>query len=83
MVDVIPIEANTFLDSDQFGKLLETAMYDKKLSHIDAICYICKVHNIEVESAADLITPKLRKLIYNEAVSINMVRSKRGRKLAI
>lgn len=74
--------AETFLTSEKFILLLEDTITEKRISYIDAICHICYVHNIEIESIAGLISPKIRKLIQNEASGMNLLR-KKGRKLAI
>lgn len=76
------IDAIEFMNATTFAHLLDKTMKEKQLSHIDAIVEVCKIENIDIESVPELLTPRLRKLIQNEAISINMIR-KRGRKLSI
>lgn len=73
-----------FLTPGAFSCMLITMMRDKNISHIDAILELCKERNIEIESIPELLTPQLKKLIKNEAISLNFIRSKSGsRKLNI
>lgn len=65
-----------FIDSSTFITLMDNVMKEKKLSHIDAIVEICREKNMEVESVAELLNPKIRKLIQNEASSLNMMKKK-------
>ena len=66
----------TLLDSASFADLVETTMRTKNLSHIDAILEICRVRNLDVESVPELLTPKLRKRISDEATAANMLKRK-------
>lgn len=73
-----------FLTPSTFSCMLITMMRDKNISHIDAILELCRERNIEIESIPELLTPQLKKLIKNEAVSLNLMRKKSGsRKLNI
>lgn len=65
------------LDANSFSVLLETTMKKKGLSHIDAIIQICEAKNLDIEAVPDLLTPKLRKRIQNEALDLNMMKRKR------
>ncbi|NBR26585.1 MAG: hypothetical protein EBU08_22975 [Micrococcales bacterium] len=68
---------NTLLDAPTFGALVDNMMKTKNLSHIDAILEICRVRELDVEAIPDLLTPKLKKRISDEATSINMMRKKK------
>jgi len=74
---------NQFLDSSAFVDLIETTARNKNISYIDAILDVCKSRNIEFESVPELLTPKLRKMIQNEATNINMLKKRIGKKLPI
>jgi hypothetical protein len=65
------------LDQASFGALVDITMKTKNLSHIDAILEICKNRNLDVESVPELLSPKLRKRISDEATSMNMMRKKK------
>lgn len=67
----------TLLDSAAFADLVETMMRKKNVSHIEAILEICKERNLDVESIPELLTPKLRKRIADEATSVNMLKRRR------
>ena len=68
------------LDANTFAVLLEATMQEKKLSHIDAIVEICRIRNLDVEAAAELITPRMKKLIQNEGISLKMIKKRKPRK---
>lgn len=73
-----------FLTANIFSDMLITVMRDKNISHIEAILELCKEKNIEIESIPELLTPQIKKLIKNEAITLNFIKSKsRGRKLTI
>lgn len=72
-----------FIDSATFISLMENIMREKSISHIEAILEICRVKNMEPESVPELLTPKIRKLIQNEAASMNMMKKKTTRRLPI
>jgi len=72
-----------FLDSSVFVNLVELTSKTKNISYIDAILDICRTRNIEVESIPELLTPKLRKLIQNEATNAHMLKKGTGKKLPI
>lgn len=71
------IEDIKFLNSNTFSHLLNTMMQDKGISHIDAILELCKQRNIDIESVPDLLSPQMKKLIKNEAISLNFIRDKK------
>lgn len=72
---------NDLLTPQLFTVLLESTMREKKLSHIDAILEICKNRALDVESVPSLLDAKIRKRIFNEGVSLSLLKSPRGRKV--
>ena len=74
------MEKVALLDSNTFGIILESTMHEKKLSHIDAIVEICRIRNLDVEVVAELITPRTKKLIQNEGLSLKMLKKRKPRK---
>jgi autonomous glycyl radical cofactor GrcA len=74
---------NQFIDSTTFIELIEKTVKAKSITYIDAIIEVCRARNIEYESVPELITPKMRKLIQNEASNVNMLKKKAGKKLPI
>lgn len=73
-----------FLNANVFSQLLTTMMHEKALSHIDAILELCNERNIDPESIPELLTPQMKKLIKNEAISLNFIRDKKKtRKLMV
>ena len=84
MEAIIVADDIKFLNANVFSQLLTSMMQDKGISHIDAILELCNERNIDIESIPELLSPQVKKLIKNEAISLNFIRDKkRSRKLKI
>lgn len=66
----------------QFSSMIEELARRLQCSHIDAIVEHCKETGFEIEVASSLISPRLKGLIRDEAVSANMLK-KEGNRLPI
>jgi hypothetical protein len=62
--------------------MIEETARRLKCSHIDAIVEHCKETGFEIEVASTLISAKLKSLIRDEAVDMNMLK-KEGNRLPI
>jgi hypothetical protein len=62
--------------------MIEETARRLECSHIDAIVEHCKTTGFEIEVASSLISPKLKSLIRDEAVNMNMLK-KEGSRLPI
>lgn len=51
----------------------------KSMSMIEAVVHYCETNNIEVETAASLISPRMKHAIENEAITSRMIISKKAR----
>jgi len=71
------MENVNFITQEKFIELVETAVRDKRISYMDAIVLICEEIKLEYESVPKLINNKMKKLIKNEASSLNMMKNKR------
>tara|TARA_R110002153_G_scaffold55522_10_gene154084 strand:+ start:728 stop:955 length:228 start_codon:yes stop_codon:yes gene_type:complete len=60
-----------FLNKAKFTKMVEEAVYKKRLSYIDAIVHICDETNIEPEDVNRFITSIVKDKIEAEARSLN------------
>jgi hypothetical protein len=64
-----------------FSVLIEKIATEKRMGHMDAVCYHCKETGLEVEIAATLISPPLKAKIKVEAEDLHLI--KRSSKLPI
>ena len=62
--------------------MIEELATKLQCSHIDAIVEHCKETGFEIEMASSLISPRLKSLIRDEAMNMNMLK-KEGRQLPI
>lgn len=67
------------LNSKEFEAEIRSIMSAKALSIIDAIVHFCEQRNIEVETAASLVSPRLKNEIEAEAIASRMIISKKAR----
>lgn len=67
------------LNSKEFESEIRSIMNSKTLSIIDAIVHFCEQRNIEVETAASLVSPRLKSEIEAEAIAARMIISKKAR----
>jgi hypothetical protein len=72
-----------FIDKTSFSNLVEATTREKHITHFEAILDICKTKNIEVESIPELLTTKLRKMIQNEAINLNLLKKSKTRRLPL
>ena len=63
--------------------MLQERVSKDNMTYVDAIVDICAKKGIELESVPKLLTPKIRKIIQNEAITLNMLKPKSGKKLPI
>ncbi|NDG31211.1 hypothetical protein EB118_14215 [bacterium] len=65
------------LTAKEFERSIITIMRDKKpISMIDAIVLYCEERKIEVETAAALVSPRMKSRIETEAIDLNMIARK-------
>ena len=63
----------------QFSLMIEELARRLQCTHMDAILEHCKETGFEVEVASTLITPKLKSLIRDEAIEMNMLKKEGSR----
>lgn len=69
-----------FIDSENFSILIENLMSEKSFSPIEAILEACKLKNIEIDTIPELMTPKIRKMLHNEALNLNLLKKSKTRR---
>ena len=67
------------LNSKEFEKEVKSLMQSKMMSMIDAIVFYCEQRGIEIETAAALVSPRLKSEIEAEAIASRMIISKKAR----
>jgi len=66
------------ITQESFEQMLNDRI--KYMTYVDAILDICAKNNIELETIPKLISPKIKKIIQNEATNMNMLKPKKGGK---
>lgn len=62
-----------FLTKSKFSKLVETTVFEKRLSYMDAIVWLCEEHNIEIEDVRKFINPIVKAKLEAEARRLNFL----------
>ena len=60
-----------FMTKVKFSKMIEKAVRDLNLSHMDAIIHLCEKHNIEVEDCKKYVSNVIREKLEVEAMNLN------------
>jgi hypothetical protein len=60
------------MTKDKFSIIIETLVIEDRLSYVDAIVYWCESNEMDVETAAKLISPTLRERMERECVELNI-----------
>lgn len=67
------------LSSKDFEVKIKTLMKDSSITMIESIIHYCEVNGLEIETAASLISPRMKSEIESEAISSRMMISKKAR----
>jgi len=62
-----------FLTKPKFSKLVEQTVFDKQISYMDAIIWLCEEHSIEIEDIRKFISPIIRDKLEAEARKLNFL----------
>jgi hypothetical protein len=65
------------LDPLNFSKNIQAIVEDKGLDYMDAICYYCENNDIEIEIAAQMLTPKILAGVESEAKGNRLLKDNR------
>lgn len=66
MIDVIT--------KDKFSIIIETMVRDHNVSYMDAIVHWCEQNEMEVETAAKLVSPLIKEKMLVEAQDLNIIK---------
>jgi hypothetical protein len=64
------------LDANSFGVLMEKTMKEARCTYIEAVLLICEQRGLDVETVPELLSPKLKKRLRNEASNLNLMKKK-------
>ena len=67
------------LSSKEFEAKIKTIMQESSTTMIDSIVHYCELNGIEIETAASLVSPRMKCEIETEAISSRMIISKKAR----
>jgi len=62
-----------FLTKTKFSKLVEETVFEKRLSYMDAIVWLCEQHSIEIEECRKFINPIIKDKLEAEAKRLNFL----------
>lgn len=62
------------MTKDKFSMIIETMVRDQNVSYMDAIVYWCEKNEMEVETAAKLLSPLIKEKMLVEAQDLNIIK---------
>lgn len=60
------------LTKEKFSLIIEELVRDAKLSYVDAIVHWCETNDMEVETAAKLVSPLIKEKMMRECIDLNI-----------
>ena len=60
-----------FMTKSKFSKLIEAHVRQDRLSHMEAILYLCEKHNIEPEDCKKYVSNVIKEKLEVEAMNLN------------
>lgn len=67
------------INSKDFESRIKEQMQSKSMTMIESVIHYCQSNGIEVETAASLISPRMKSEIETEAINSRMIISKKAR----
>jgi len=71
------------MTKDKFSLIIERMVRDYKLSYMDAIVHWCEENEMEIETAAKLVSPLIKEKLTVECQNMNLLCIKKGAQLPI
>lgn len=62
-----------FMNRSAFTKLVEDAVFKKKLSYIDAVVHVCENQGIDPEDSRKFVSPVIKDKLEAEAMELNLL----------
>jgi hypothetical protein len=66
----------TIMTPEKFMESLDKIVREKNMKYLDAIMYLCETKGLEVETIPRLISPRIKKILTNEAIGLNLLKRK-------
>lgn len=66
-------EETPFLTKKRFSKMIESTVRSKRMSYMDAVVYLCKDNNIELEDVKKFLSTTIKERIELEAMNLNFL----------
>ena len=70
--------AQKIFDKKEFSMMIERYAIDHQCTYLDAVVDYCEKNSMEIEVAAKLLNPKIKKTLEVEAMDANMLKQKRS-----
>ena len=74
---------DTFMSKSRFTKMIEQCVIEKRMSHLDAVVYLCEKNNIDVEDAKKYISNPIKNKLEAEAISLHYLEADSSVKLPV
>jgi len=71
------------MTKDRFSILIEQLVREGNLTYMDAICHWCEQNEVEIETAAKLISPIIKEKMTVECQDLNLLVTKGSARLPI
>jgi hypothetical protein len=62
------------MTKDKFSIIIETMVRDYSISYMDAIVHWCEKNEMEIETAAKLVSPLIKEKMLVEAQDLNIIK---------
>ena len=62
------------MTKDKFSIIIETMVRDHSISYMDAIVHWCEKNEMEIETAAKLVSPLIKEKMLVEAQDLNVIK---------
>jgi|TARA_B110000908_G_scaffold169368_1_gene226383 hypothetical protein len=59
------------ISTAKFSNIIETVVMEKRISYMDAVCWWCEKHEMEIEVAAKLLNTVIKAKLEVEAQDLN------------
>jgi hypothetical protein len=62
------------MTKDKFSLIVEEMVRDLNISYIDAIVHWCEQNEMEIETAAKLVSPLIKEKMMRECIDLNIIK---------
>lgn len=68
----------SIMTQERFISTIERTVAEKNISYLDAIMHICENSGLELEMVPRLISPRIKKILTNEATNLNLLKRRQN-----